>query len=69
MSSVKQGDLVTWKEGGISELSGQVSTYLLLNPDLARSELAGEPTWIALSCRGHFVVVHEDSMRLVNEAG
>ena len=65
---MKQGDLVTWKEGGIPELSGQVITYLLLNPDLARSELYSEPTWIALSCRGNFVVVHEDSMRLVGEA-
>ena len=64
---MKQGDLVTWKEGGISEAWG-ASTYLLLNPDLARSELAGEPTWIALSCRGNFVVVHEDSMRVVGEA-
>ena len=65
---MKQGDLVTWKEGGIPELSGQVSTYLLLNPDLERSELAGEPTWIALSNRGNMVVVHEDSMRVVNES-
>jgi hypothetical protein len=65
---VKQGDLVTWKEGGISEAWG-ASTYLLLNPDPRPRELAGEPTWIALSCRGNFVVVHEDSMRLVNEAG
>jgi hypothetical protein len=64
---VKQGDLVTWKEGGTSEAWG-ASTYLLLNPDLARSELAGEPTWIALSYRGNFVVVHEDSMRVVGEA-
>ena len=63
---MKQGDLVTWKEGGI--LSGQVITYLLLNPDLARSELYSEPTWIALSCRGNFVVVHEDAMKVVGEA-
>ena len=65
---MKQGDLVTWKEGGISEAWGS-STYLLLQPDPARSELAREPTWIALSCRGNMVVVHEDAMRVVNEAG
>ena len=66
---MKQGDLVTWKESGIPEPLGQVSTYLILYPDPERSGLARQPMWIALSNRGNFVVVHEDSMRLVNEAG
>ena len=65
---MKQGDLVTWKEGGIPELSGQVSTYLILYPDLERTSASSQPMWIALSNRGNMVVVHEDSMRVVGEA-
>lgn len=65
---MKPGDLVTWKEGGIPELSGQVSTYLILHPDHERTEAARQPMWIALSNRGNMVVVHEDSMRVLSEA-
>ena len=64
---MKPGDLVTWKEGGIPELSGQVSTYLILHPDLERTSAASQPMWIALSNRGNMVVVHEDSMRVVSD--
>ena len=64
---MKPGDLVAWKEGGIPELSGQVSTYLILQPDPVRTNLTGESTWLALSCRGNMVVVHEDSMRVVSD--
>jgi len=66
---MKPGDLVAWKVGGITEPHGLVSTYLILQPDPVRTNLTREPVWIALSCRGNMVVVHEDSMRVVNEAG
>lgn len=65
---MKPGDLVAWRQEFLSP-PGYTSTFLILQPDPARTNLTREPVWIALSCRGNMVVVHEDSMRVVNEAG
>ena len=60
-----------WWRGGQEFLSppGYTSTFLILQPDPVRTNLTGESTWLALSCRGNMVVVHEDAMRVINEHG
>ncbi len=62
---MKAGDLVAWKNTQI----GKDSTYLVLFPDPARSESYQTECWQALSCRGALVIVHEDAMEVISEAG
>lgn len=63
---MKPGDLVVWGQEFLSP-PDYISTFLILQPDPVRTNLTGESTWLALSCRGNMVVVHEDAMRVVNE--
>lgn len=63
---MKPGDLVVWGQEFLSP-PDYTSTFLILQPDPVRTNLTGESTWLALSCRGNMVVVHEDSMRVVSE--
>jgi hypothetical protein len=62
---VKAGDLVAWKNNQF----GKESTYLVIRPDPARSESYQTECWQALSCRGALVIVHEDAMEVISEAG
>ena len=63
---MKPGDLVVWGQEFLSP-PDYTSTFLILQPDPVRTNLTGESTWLALSCRGNMVVVHEDAMRVVSE--
>jgi hypothetical protein len=65
---MQPGDLVAWgQEYVFLSPPGYTSTFLILQPDPVRTNLTGESTWLALSCRGNMVVVHEDAMRVVSE--
>ena len=63
---MQPGDLVVWGQEFLSP-PGYTSTFLILQPDPVRTNLTGESTWLALSCRGNMVVVHEDAMRVVSD--
>ena len=57
---------MVWKN---TQFFGKESTYLVLRPDPARSESYQTECWQALSCRGALVIVHEDAMEVISEAG
>ena len=67
---MKAGDLVAWKNDQFTTKgSTYLSTYLVLCPDPARTESYQTECWQALSCRGALVIVHEDAMEVISEAG